>query len=260
MHRITNVNTMAIGNALSGKIRGKLGSNVFRIEGGKQIISEYNPEKQDRKSDSQLKQRAIMTTATQVSKVFPWECLVGYSVNRSTARREFVRAICKNVQTEQVNNEWRATYDMGVAKFSDKPDVLYSAKTINVVSPENSQVVSCTVTFPESVGVKRFQMIVAFCPNENTTPNLALTALSSEVDANGRATATVQLSNVAQLTSGICYVYAVPVVPNTLKKLTRYSELVHTNILNVMASSVYVEFARADMLMGSIYVGMHNFA
>lgn len=260
MQKIYKCKTMATGYGLSGKIRGKLGAHVYRIEAGKQIISEYNPEKQDRKSDGQLKQRAKMSTATRVSKVFPWESLVGFSTNRSVARRIFVKSICNKVNAVYVTDRWQATYDMTQAIFSDKAQVLYSNKSINTTSPENTQFINCSITFPESVDVKRFQMIVAFCPNVNSIPDRALMAMSSERNTSGQCTASVELSNLEALSAGVCYVYAVPIVPDTLKKKTRYNELVHTNLTNVLSADVYVEFARADMLMGSIYVGTHIFS
>lgn len=250
---------MAKGYGLTGKIRGKLGSKVYRIEAGEQIISEYAATKQDRKSNKQIMQRSKVTLANQISRQFRWEELVGLSTNRSKARRMFVGNVIKHT-TAVIEDESRvtATADLTALQFSVGGNVLVDAQSINKVS-QSGTVVNALMTFNEQSGVVRYLLL---CLPVRDIPNPVMGAfedafvgMSEEVTAGQvcRATAVMNPSVVA--TGYHIYAYAVPFIPNTLKKRVIYSELFDTSVAGEVSVEALVELARADIYGATIYLG-----
>lgn len=259
LHRITNVNTMAKGYGLTGKIQGKIGSKVYRIEAGEQIISEYNPNKQDPKSEKQLVRRSKMVEANRVSKFFPWETIVGYGPNRSRARNAFMSELVSLAQTSQVNGDIKSTINLADVQLSKGVPVLLGTFSLTTVSPQNKQYVNASVQVPTGLDVVGFLLVVIYSPAPDVEPYRAYYAMSTALDVSRSCSATVVLSDTGSLGAGTCYAYAIPLLANTLKKRVRYSEVVEVTAQGNMTTTAWVSLARADLFTKTQYLGTINF-
>lgn len=72
-----------------GKGSGKLGSSVFAISGGEQIVREYNPRVSNPKTDAQVEQRAKFKLISQLAATFAG-CLGYKKDGLVSARNQFV--------------------------------------------------------------------------------------------------------------------------------------------------------------------------
>lgn len=88
-------------NGFVGKGTGKLGSSVFAVSGGEQIVRQYNPNVSNPNTDAQIEQRAKFKLLSQLAAdlrtaiVFPKKGLV-------SARNQF---IAKNIKLANYNYE-----------------------------------------------------------------------------------------------------------------------------------------------------------
>lgn len=250
---------MAKGYGLTGKIQGKLGSKVYRIEAGEQIISEYNPTKQDRNSDKQIIQRSKIALVNQISRQFDWVDLVGLSTNRKTARNAFVGNMVHHTTAVITSPEQAtATADLSALKLSKGVFVNTESSDINNISERGSWVNS-RITFPEDTEVKRYLLYVLpvlDVPNPVMGAFLdSVKGISAEV-VGGAACLASAVINASMVITGItCYAYAVPVIPNTLKKRVIYDKLLSTTVANAITAEAQIELARADMFGDTIFLG-----
>lgn len=257
--RITNVNDMAKGYGLTGKIRGKLGSNVYRIEAGEQIISEYNPTKQDRKSDKQIIQRSKMALANEISRQFQWHELTGLSTNRSKARRMFVGDIARTATATMVDtSKATATASFDAIKFSRGAVVNVDDIQIDSVA-EHGTVLNSRIVFGPGSGVVRYMLLglpVRDIPNPIMGAFLdGLSSMSAEV-TEGQGARAMVVMNASTLVTGIhIYAWAVPVIPNTLKKRVIYDKVLDTSTVGQITAEAWVELARAELFGDTIYLG-----
>ena len=257
--KFTNVNTMAKGYGLTGKIRGKLGSKVYRIEAGEQIISEYADTRQDRKSNKQIMQRSKIALANQVSIQFDWVELVGLSPNRSKARRLFVGNIVNNTSAV-MDGESKAvaTLDFSGLKFSKGCTVNVDAMSINKVAAVGTKANS-QITFPESTNVAKYILIgfpVLITPPAGVPPyTYSIFAESEDVTPGEVCRATMVLNYSTLVTGYYIYCYAVPIVTNTLEKRVKYSKIIDASTAGILSADTMVSLARADLFGETIYLG-----
>lgn len=87
-------------NGFVGKGSGKLGSSVFAISGGEQIVREYNPRVANPNTDAQVAQRAKMKLMSQLAAALA-PGLAFKKVNLVSARNQFVS---KNIGLCQYQN------------------------------------------------------------------------------------------------------------------------------------------------------------
>lgn len=250
---------MAKGYGLTGKIQGKLGSKVYRIEAGEQIISEYNPNKQDPKSEKQLIQRSKVVVANEVSKVFPWEVLVGWSTNRTKARRDFVGDLVRLATTTGTAEEKVSAIDVTKIQLSKGIPVLVMNSSFNNTSVQGTTYVNSYLYVGLHSEVSAYLFVVAF---ENATTGKlqrAYYVMSSEKNNEGRIQAHINVSEIVGLSGYKAYGYAVPVVPNTLKKKVVYEKSVVESSDNHISATTLVTLARAELFEATIYLGEVNF-
>lgn len=76
-------------NGFVGKGSGKLGSSVFAISGGEQIVREYNPRVANPNTDAQVAQRAKMKLMSQLAAALA-PALAFKKVKLASARNQFV--------------------------------------------------------------------------------------------------------------------------------------------------------------------------
>lgn len=250
---------MAKGYGLSGKIQGKLGSKVYRVEAGKQIISEYNPNKQDPKSDKQLRQRTKMAQATELSRRFPWECITALSVNRSEARRKLVGNIIEKTVVTKEGDEYIATVDLGQIQLSKGVPVKVDNFQVTKFGLEGEQKLQAVIQVTEASQIKRFLFITLYNANYLRQVDRALYALSAEVNNEGRCYASIVLDSSQTLQGGSCYSWAIPIYPNTLEKKVKYGAINSAPQSGLLTAQAIVELARADLFAASFYMGRTDF-
>lgn len=250
---------MAKGYGLTGKIQGKLGSKVYRIEAGEQIISEYNPNKQDPKSDKQVKQRSKIALANQISRQFPWEYIAGLSKNRTKARNDLFGIIVSNT-TAVMDGEQKAvaTCDLSALRFSNGGSVLVDSFSINQIAERGTRC-NAQLTFNENAGVARYMLLclpVRDAPNPQVGPFEASFMGMSEEVVPGTVTRASAVMNYSALVTGYhVQCYAIPIIPNTLKKRVIYNEVLQAGDNADITSEALIELARADLYGATIYLG-----
>lgn len=250
---------MAKGYGLTGKIRGKLGSKVYRIEAGEQIISEYAATKQDRKSNKQIMQRSKIALANQISRQFRWEELAGLSTNRSKARRMFIGNVVKHT-TAVMEDDSRAeaTADLTALKFSVGGNVLVDSKSTNKIA-ERGTWYNAQVTFNEGSGVVRYLLLCLPVQDVPIVPvgpfEDAFVAMSEEVVPGTVCRASAAMNYSTLITGVHVYGYAVPIIPNTLKKRVIYNNVLDASTVGEISAEALVELARADIYGATIYLG-----
>lgn len=81
---------------LVGSASGKIGNMVYAVTNGIQIARVYQPNVSNPKSIAQNKQRSKANLIGQVSKVTPWQILIGLGNNRRERRSRFLRLGLRN--------------------------------------------------------------------------------------------------------------------------------------------------------------------
>lgn len=255
LHRISNNNNMAIGYGLTGKVRGKIGSNVYRIDAGRQIISEYNPARTEIPTDAQIETRTRMTLATEVSRLFPFETIVGFSPRRAQARNDFQRVLMSAIGGEWTQPaKYVATLEPDRVELSKGAPVAVASTEILHPSISETSVQVKLATSRDS-GVVR--MLAVLLLKSNTTGQWvqAMHKVSAE-KTPGNDLDVVFLLNPSQLTDTYSYYgYIVPMQLNTMAKRSVYSSLHVDASEAAFAADVMVTLKRADILGATIYAG-----
>lgn len=251
----TNVTTMATGYGLSGKVRGKIGSKVYRIESGKQIISEYNPEKTGVVSDTQIQQRAKMTLAVEVSKCIAPSLIVGLSRNRADARRLFRGGIIRNATVTPVSGgQATATIQASKIALSDGRPMNDTSKSITYSANHNTKL-TATIKFVETDAIDKFMFIVL--PKRTITGEwlAAVSVISNIRDLDGSLTAIITYSSTTEMSDLRFHGYAIPIMPNQLGKNIDYGNLLVPGGSNQFSVEAIEYLTRQANLGKSIYLG-----
>lgn len=78
---------------LVGSASGKIGNIVYAVTNGVQVARVYQPQISNPKSEGQKFQRAKANLVGQVSKITPWQVLVGLGNNKRERRSRFLRLL-----------------------------------------------------------------------------------------------------------------------------------------------------------------------
>lgn len=247
--------TMAIGYGLSGKIRGKLGSSVYRIQSGKQVISEYNPEKTGTKSQGQIEMRAKMAMANNVSRCFPSDLLVGLSRSRAAARQTLVGSIVKNaIIVPDTDNQIWAQFDATKLELS-KGTFIPADETAVRMSGITKKIVGVTALLPPNFGEN--DVLFVILPKVAITGEFkqAIGRMSEPRQAGTPATASIQVSEVENYPTTIFHAYAIPIIPNALGRRAEYSELLTADNSALFSTIAYLYNTRQVNFGKTIYCG-----
>lgn len=76
---------------INGYASGKLGNTVLAVYNGIQVARQYQPVVSNPKSSGQKLQRAKANLIGQISKITPWQILIGLGANRRARRARFLR-------------------------------------------------------------------------------------------------------------------------------------------------------------------------
>lgn len=159
-----------------GKGSGKLGSSVFAISGGEQIVREYNPRVSNPKTDAQVEQRAKFKLLSQLAMVF-----ADYNTFKKdglvSRRNQFVSANMPAVTYS--NGEAKVQLDDLVISKGSRDTVTAGCEAIT----ENSYKIigfSVPETRPDAV------LLVVAKPNDHKIIDIKVAQIVSTPDANGR--------------------------------------------------------------------------
>lgn len=94
-----------------GQWRGKSGGQVYRIRNGVQIVSNYQPQVSNPRSEGQLIQRAKFNLVTGFNRITPIEVLRGYAGTPAKKRAMFAKELSKYISAELVSDKYVATID-----------------------------------------------------------------------------------------------------------------------------------------------------
>lgn len=151
-----------------GQFRGKVGSVVFRVNQGEQIVSAYQPQVRNPKSNLQTAQRNKFYLASQLNKLVSDYDIAGLGTTPRNRRSEFIKNIVVNA-VSNLNN--------GVFTTSIKEDkVLFSKGTDSGI--EHLLVVA-------AVNEGRAQFSINFTDlDSNEVANLALKTIEVHIRNN----------------------------------------------------------------------------
>lgn len=85
-----------------GQWRGKAGGQVYRIRGGIQVVSNYQPSVSNPRTDAQLAQRARFNLMTGMNRITPIEVLRGYAGTPAQKRAAFSKDLAKYITAQYV--------------------------------------------------------------------------------------------------------------------------------------------------------------
>lgn len=181
---------------LLGKGTGKLGSSVFAISGGEQIVREYNPKVSNPNTQLQVEQRAKFKLMSQLAAAFA--PFFGFTKKGLiSARNQFV---AKNIHLVGYNPTNGAVMDL--------EDI---ALTPSVVRP-----MGCALAFDSGTNKGKFT------PEQSFIDEYDAVVLASIIEENGKVSITeTKLVKTADMTAGtgvnlglatgsnVCYAYAI---------------------------------------------------
>lgn len=242
---------MATGNPFFGKVRGKVGGVVLRVERGKQIVSEYNPQKSGDASQKQINQRTKMALANAVSRVFPFPAIVGWDVAPAAARRKFVGSLIDITTLTPVGDaRVEAEIDISKIKLSKGvPVTMVSSQLSKVIGAKTEIDATCVWSDTAQVVGYIFTILVY----NTTTSQYERVGYTTSTSTSGRARVTI--SEDVLLSGYKMFCYAVPMIVNTLAKHIVYSQAILDPSTGCFTAETLVEFKRADILGGTQYLG-----
>lgn len=112
-----------------GQFRGKVGSVVFRVNQGEQIVSAYQPVVRNPKSNLQTAQRNKLYLASQLSKLLSKEDLIGMNPTGSARDRRsmFVKNVIDNTTSVLDGDLFTSKIDYSLVRVSSGLDSMVSA-------------------------------------------------------------------------------------------------------------------------------------
>lgn len=246
---------MARGHALFGKIQGRLGGAVYRIQDGKQVISEYRGTILNPKSEGQVYHRVKFGLATHVAALFPYANIAGFSPKPNIARSTFIKKILPLVQIDESQRDNPVAYIV--------PDnlVLSSGRIAPIVDctaaiSQNQLSIECRTTFDPSAKITHCQFQVLVVDNDNVTWLGVFSAIADVNNSTGLAEASVKIMDSREQYTGKVYVYAVPICDKTNYVATKYGDLTTIDHGSKLAADCAIALSQRNAYCQSRYIGM----
>lgn len=162
-------------NGFVGKGTGKLGSSVFAISGGEQIVREYNPNVSNPSTDAQVAQRAKLKLMSQLAASLS-SALAFRKNGLVSARNQFVS---KNIALCSFEND---KADVDVTGISLTPRDTYKC-LLTVLNTQGGDH-SAQVTIPAGANFEKIIVVEVGRNNDETLSVKNITAV--DVDAQER--------------------------------------------------------------------------
>ena len=184
--------------------RGRVGGQVYAVNGGEQIIRTYNPVVANPRTSLQQAQRAKVVLAGKLSSLTPDAVLTGMASSKRDRRSEYTRNIIIKAVANDTPQGYKAVLvpeDLVFSKGRSNPDLTATLKA------ESNTAVSVEVTKGSSIDAV---MLVAV---EYNGALLEYTFVNYELVTNFDAAALIALSGRSQ--AGSVNVYAIPLTRKT---------------------------------------------
>lgn len=98
-----------------GQWRGRTGGQVYRVRGGVQVISAYQPAVANPKSDAQMLQRAKFNLMTKLNALFDARLLNGFGSRKGIARAAFSKKLMPKIYAQQIAGPDEIKYRANIA-------------------------------------------------------------------------------------------------------------------------------------------------
>lgn len=247
---------MAKLNGTFGKMRGKVGGMVARVDSGVGcILSEYNPSPANPRTMAQINQRAKMNLAGSISKMTPKVLLLGLDANSRKARSKFVSEILRHTVVTSSATGLNASVEPQFLKFSEG---VYAPMAITASYTSNTGVVTVSVANEDANG-KVYGAIVVVAAIKNNIYTHFATAATARISGTTPQSVTINIeSNLAQGEDPV-NVYVIPLVSSDEGIMASYNAWVSAgNNPQDYMSQVMTTAREANAYGESLYQGDVN--
>ena len=200
-------------NGFVGKGSGKLGSSVFAISGGEQIVREYNPRVANPNTDAQVEQRAKLKLMSQLAAALA-PGLGFKKMGLVSARNQFV---AKNIVLCAYENE-KAECDLDLLQLADGNIMLPNL----TVTPNAGGSIAVALSSAAQSNVKAVAYVLV---ERGVSEKIILSAVKIvERDENGVFSTTITGKSDAEYV-----IYAYGVIPTSSNNSISYGDYIAAN-------------------------------
>lgn len=135
-----------------GQWRGKAGGQVYRVRGGLQVVSNYQPSVSNPRTEAQLAQRARFNLMTGFNRITPIEVLRGFAGTPAQKRAAFAKDLAKYITAQYVEpsgdetGKYVGTIDPHNIHFDKLIESFFTERLSDVSITDDSND-TCHVTF-----------------------------------------------------------------------------------------------------------------
>lgn len=244
---------MATGKALFGKIRGRLGGAVYRVQDGMQIISEYNPAPLNPKTHGQSMHRIKFGLAAHVAAIFPYGIIAGYGIKPVLARAAFVKSLVPLATVDTTDP------DNPVARLNPADMVLSRGSLVPAIDCDaalgsDNTSISLRAHFSATSGVTQVQFAVVIYDRVANKWQGGFFALADVNEQTGVASTSVQIMDNVGETEGLAYCYAIPIKDRMRYIATNYGRLTSSGNGQYLTTDVAISLSTTNAYCDSIYI------
>lgn len=235
-----------------GKIKGRLGGAVYRVQDGQQIISERAVTVLNPKSPAQIAQRAVFGFSSLIGKNLSYPMIAGWSAKPNIARASLVRSIMKacTIDTTDPDNPV-VSVEANKVVISDGMPVPLAHYVL--VSEPSSTDLNLQATFPEGTDVFAAMFVVLVFDYTGKTCLGALSVTADVEASTMTAEAKLDLGYVIDSRARKYFGYVVPLVDKTSYVRTNYDDVVSYLNNDAYCTQVAIELSKRNIYRRSIY-------
>lgn len=235
-----------------GKIKGRLGGAVYRVQNGQQIISERAVTVLNPKSTAQIAHRAIFGFSSLISKNFTYPMIAGWSPKPNLARAAVVRSLMKSCTIDDTDPDNPVvSIDASKVIVSDGQPVPLSRFVITSAPADDK--LTLVAGFPENSGVFAALFVVLIFDTNvkkcfgavSTTVPVMLQTMTAE----GKLFLGYDIDTRARKYFG----YVVPLVDKTEYVKTTYDDVISFLNDNTYCAQVAIELSKHNVYRRSVY-------
>lgn len=245
-----------------GQWRGKSGGQVYRVRGGVQVVSNYQPSVTNPRTDAQLAQRAKFNLMTGMNRITPIKVLRGYAGTPAQKRAAFAKDLAKYITAQyvapsgdEVTGKYVGTIDPHNIHFDKLVESFFSAGSSDISITDLNQQIGVGVSvgwtgseFELSVDGMKLRFIDVHGPAGS--PIDVMYVDSDEDPLNG--------GNVTFLGAGRHRIYAQLLVPTETLRSVAGTAPVNEQQTNINIVSDLTSGATTNYTIGHcIYIGSH---